>query len=160
MGQEPRFRQLEPTKLIGVSSEMSRANDQTPQLWQRFMPRRQTVLNRTSQDFMSMQVYPNGPKQIADSLAMFTKWAVVQVENFDAVPQGMDTYSLSGGLYAVFQHNGPATDLRTAMYIFQDWLPQSDYVLDDREHFEVLPPDYKALDPNAHEEFWIPVRRE
>lgn len=159
MGQEPRFEQLESTKFIGVSSEMSRANDQTSQLWRSFMPRRQTVSNRTSQDFMSMQVYPNGPKQVADPSAMFTKWAVVQVANFDAVPEGMETYTLNGGLYAVFQHHGPATDLSTVMYIFQEWLPQSDYALDDREHFEVLPSDYKALDPNAHEEFWIPVRQ-
>jgi len=158
MGQEPRIEQLERTRLIGVSLEMSRANDQTPTLWRSFMPRRQTVLNRASQDFMSMQVYPNGPKQIADPSAKFTKWAVVQVENFETVPDGMETYTLVGGLYAVFQHNGPATDLSTVMYIFQEWLPKSNYVLDDREHFEVLPSDYEALDPNAHEEFWIPVR--
>ncbi len=71
---------------------------------------------------------------------------------------GMESYELEGGLYAVFTHLGPATDLSTVMYIFQDWLPLSDYVLDDREHFEVLPQGYKPTDPNAREEFWIPVR--
>ena len=159
MGQEPRFEHLESTKLIGISLEMSRADDQTPQLWRSFMPRRKAISNRTSQEYMSMQIYPHGPTQIADPSAMFTKWAVVQVENFDAVPEGMKTYTLNGGLYAVFQHTGPATDLSTVMYIFQEWLPRSDYALDDREHFEVLPSNYNALDPNAHEEFWIPVRQ-
>ena len=159
MGQEPRFEQLEKTKLIGISLEMSRSTDKTPKLWRSFMPQRESVANRTSQDFISMQVYPHGAKQVADPTAKFTKWATVQVDSFDSVPDGMQTYTITGGLYAVFQHNGPATDLSTVIYIFQEWLPSSSYVIDDREHFEVLPADYKALDPKAHEAFWIPVRR-
>lgn len=158
MGQEPRFEQLEETRLVGDSLEMSRAADQTSVLWRNFMPRRSSIAHRTSQDFISMQVYPQGAMQLADPTAMFTKWATVQVDHFDSVPDGMATYTIAGGLYATFQHNGPATDLGTVMYIFQEWLPSSEYLIDDREHFEVLPPDYQALDPNAHEVFWIPVR--
>ena len=107
---------------------------------------------------MSMQVFPNGASQVADPEAMFAKWAVVRVQEFESVPAGMKTYDLRGGLYAVFVHNGPATDLSTFFYIFQDWLPISEYSLDDREHFEALPEGYNALDPNAREEIWIPVR--
>jgi AraC family transcriptional regulator len=45
------------------------------------------------------------------------------------------------------------------MYIFREWLPNSNkYELDSREHFEVLPPDYDAQDPDAREQFWIPVK--
>jgi len=158
MHQEPRFEQLVTTKLVGICLEMSRSNDQTSQLWRNFMPCRASVLNRTNANFMSMQIYPNGPIQIADPAAKLIKWAAVEVEDFSSLPDSMERYTLGGGLYAVFDHNGPATDLSTVMYIFSEWLPQSNYVLDDREHFEVLPADYKALDPNAHEEFWIPVK--
>lgn len=159
MNQEPRFEQLETTKLVGISLTMSRANDQTPHLWRSFMPRKDKISNRFGTNLMSMQVYPNGPTQVADPSAEFTKWAVVQVEDFRALPESMASYTLNGGLYAVFDHNGPATDLSTVMYIFTEWLPSSDYILDDREHFEVLPADYQPLDPNAREEFWIPVKR-
>lgn len=158
MDQEPRFEELGPTKLVGISLEMSRTNDQTQKLWRSFMPRRNNISNRTATSFMSMQVFPDGANQVADPSAKFTKWAVVQVEDLDSVPEGMEAYTIDGGLYAVFQHNGPATDLSTVMYIFQEWLPRSDYELDDREHFEVLPEGYNALDPSAHEEFWIPVK--
>jgi AraC family transcriptional regulator len=159
MNQEPRFEQLETTRLVGIFLKMSRVNDQTRQLWRSFMPRRDLVSNRTSSDFISMQVYPNGPHQVADPSAEFTKWAVVQVEDFSSLPEDMSSYTLDGGLYAVFDHNGPATDLSTIMYIFGEWLPRSEYVLDHREHFELLPADYKPVDPNAREEFWIPVKR-
>ena len=158
MSKQPRFEQLEVTKLVGISAEMSRQADRTPQLWGSFMPRRNLIENRTSNDFISMQVYSEGPQQVADPSATFKKWAAVQVNHFDNPPEGMDRYEISGGLYAVFQHHGPATDLSTVMYIFTEWLPNSEYVLDDREHFEVLPENYKALDPEAREEFWIPVR--
>lgn len=107
---------------------------------------------------MSMQVFSDGASQVADPDATFAKWAVVQVQKYESIPVGMETYVLKGGLYAVFIHNGPATDLSTIFDIFQDWLPNSEYSLDDREHFEALPEGYNALDPNAREEIWIPIR--
>jgi len=149
---------LAETRLVGISLEMSRRNDQTPTLWQKFMPQRGSIPNRTKTSFISMQVYANGPTEVADASASFTKWAAVEVEDFGSVPEGMHSYTLQGGLYAVFDHQGPATDLSTVIYIFREWLPNSDYLIDDREHFEVLPADYQALDASAQEEFWIPVR--
>ncbi len=158
MAQQPTFENLSPMKLVGISMEMSRTNDQTPRLWGRFMPQRNAVLNRVDANLISMQVYPDGPVQISDPALSFTKWAVAAVTSFDSIPDGMQAYQLDGGLYAVFRHNGPATDMSTVMFIFGEWLPNSDYLLDDREHFEVLPSDYQPLAPDAYEDFWIPVR--
>jgi len=156
---DPQIVELSPKQLVGMSLEMSRSEDRTGELWAAFMPRRSEVEHRSTEEFISMQVYPSGPEQIADLAQKFTKWAVVEVSRFDRVPEGMATYTLQSGTYAVFEHNGPASDLSTVMYIFGEWLPNSDeYVLDDREHFEVLPPDYDARDPNAREHFWIPVK--
>ena len=154
----PRFETLETTLLVGKSLQMSRVQDQTAGLWREFMPSRDRVEKRLSEGFISLQVYPQGPQQIADPAALFTKWALVEVADFESVPEGMDSFTLEGGLYAVFDHQGPATDLSTVMFIFGDWLQQAPYVLDDRPHFERLPVDYQPLDPNAREEFWIPVQ--
>ena len=156
--QVPKIIELEAKLLVGISMEMSRMADRTPDLWRSFMPRRSEVKARSSTDYMSMQVYPGGADQVADPSALFTKWAVGEVVVRDTMPAGMSPYDLAGGLYAMFVHNGPATDLSTFASIFTDWLPNSDFVLDDREHFEVLPADYKPMDPNAREEIWIPVR--
>lgn len=159
MSREPQIVELTSKKLIGMSLEMSRVEDRTAKLWQAFMPRRNEVRNRSSDDYISMQVFPGGPGQLSDPVAHFTKWAVVEVDGLDNVPEGMACYTLQSGTYAVFEHNGPASDLSTFMYIFNEWLPNSaTYELDDREHFEVLAPGYDARDPNAREEIWIPVR--
>ncbi len=42
-------------------------------------------------------------------------------------------------------------------YIHEIWLPESGYVIDDREHFEKLEEGYIPLDENATEEIWIPI---
>ena len=157
MGQVPQMIELAQKKLVGISRDMSRVDDKTPDLWRAFMPRRKEVVGRVSDEYMSMQVYPNGPQQIADPTANFTKWAVVEVQDHDHQPEGMAPYVLQGGTYAIFVHNGPATDMSTILYIFQEWLPASEYTLDDREHFELLPENYDAFDANAREEIWVPV---
>lgn len=159
MIQEPRIVEMAQRKLVGMSREMSRENDKTTDLWRRFMERRHEIVSRSDQSYISMQAFPAGPDQLLDPTAAFAKWAVVEVESFVDVPEGMDSYTLQPGTYAVFEHNGPASDISTFMYIFNQWLPSSStYELDDREHFEVLPPGYDPRDPNAREEIWIPVR--
>jgi AraC family transcriptional regulator len=52
---------------------------------------------------------------------------------------------MSSGASAFFQH------------IFSEWLPNSDYRLADRAHFEVLGEKYKNNDPSSEEEIWIPI---
>jgi AraC family transcriptional regulator len=71
----------------------------------------------------------------------------------------METHVLTGGLYAVFNYKGDANDFQpTFEYIFRTWLPNSDYVLDDRPHFEIMGEKYKLNDPNSEEELWVPIR--
>jgi AraC family transcriptional regulator len=37
-------------------------------------------------------------------------------------------------------------------------LPNSNYHLDDRPHFEILGEKYKNADPGSEEEIWIPIK--
>lgn len=159
MLQQPRICELRPKKLIGMSQTMSRANDKTGQLWGGFSPRIGEITNLTNQDRISMQVYPKGKSQLNDPIASFTKWAAVEVHDYKVIPRGMASYDLTAGTYAVFNHTGPASDSSIFMYIFTEWLPTStEFELDDREHFEVLPVGYNPVDPNATEEIWMPVK--
>ena len=155
---ESRIVTLRPKKLVGIHMEMSLSDNKTQQLWQQFMPRRSEVLDRTSSEFLSMQVYTDS-RQLFESTALFTKWAVVEVATHAEIPRGMDAYTLDGGKYVVFIHEGPASAApKTWRYISGSWLPTSKYELDDREHFEVLPEDYNPLDPEAREEVWVPIK--
>jgi AraC family transcriptional regulator len=72
----------------------------------------------------------------------------------------MESFTLKGGLYAVFLHKGAAsTGQKTFQYIFEMWLPNSGYLLDNRPHFEILGAKYKNEDPNSEEEVWIPIKQ-
>ncbi len=152
--------EIAPKKLIGLSLRMSLSENRTGELWGRFMPRRSTITNRLNEDFISMQVYdPELNFEDFTPNTSFVKWAVVEVEDFENVPESMLCYELQGGLYAVFHHKGDlAQFMRNIHAIYTSWLPASEYTFDSREHFEVLGAKYKNNDPDSEEEIWVPVK--
>lgn len=156
---EPRIIQLKAKKLLGNHLKMSLANNKTGQLWGQFAPSIKTINNRSTTDKISMQIYPPDYYQNFSPQKEFEKWATVEVDNFDNIPNGMESFDLEGGLYAVFDYKGSSADTSIFQYIFWKWLPNSIYQVDDRPHFEVLGAKYKNNDPNSEEEIWIPIRQ-
>ena len=139
---------------------MSIANNRTFELWKSFMPLRAEIKNRITTDLISLQVYnPTLSFNDFDLNTEFEKWAVAEVSDFEPVPEGMETFLLTGGQYAVFIYKGAPADFGgTFNYIFKTWLPASEFELDNRPHFEVLGSKYKNNSPDSEEEVWIPVR--
>ncbi|WP_348810981.1 GyrI-like domain-containing protein [Flavobacterium maritimum] len=152
----PTIKILAEKKLIGKRMQMSLANNKTMQLWQSFMPRRREVQNTIGTYLYSMQVYDPSYFNSFNLEALFEKWAAVEVLDFDTIPNEMETFILPGGLYAVFHHKGQSTAIFE--YIFRTWLPNAEYLLDQRPHFELLGEKYKKEDPNSEEEIWIPIK--
>ncbi len=107
---------------------------------------------------ISMQVYKPAHFVHFNPANKFEKWATVEVADFDKVPGDMECFTLTGGLYAVFDYKGSSIDGRIFQYIFVTWLQNSNYELDDRPHFEVLGKKYKNNDPSSEEEIWIPIK--
>ncbi|MEI7662667.1 MAG: GyrI-like domain-containing protein [Bacteroidota bacterium] len=157
---EPRLEFLSEKKLVGKHLKMSLSNNLTFELWYGFMTRRKEIVNNTTGDLFSMQVYDAAPDFMNfNENALFEKWAATEVTGFDSIPDGMEGYVLKGGLYAVFNHRGtPDTFPETLRFIFGTWLPASGYTLDNREHFEILGEKYKRDDPGSEEEVWIPLQ--
>ncbi len=89
----------------------------------------------------------------------FTKWGTMEALPDEKVPPGMSEFILPGGLYAVFIHMGPSTDFhRTLAYIYGQWIPKSEYKLDERPQFEVLGDRYIGPNhTNNEEEVWVPI---
>ena len=155
-----KIQHLEQKILCGLDIEMSIANNLTHQLWSSFMPLKKTIKNIVSTDLYSMQVYKKGTdfKSIQPT-TVFTKWAAVEVSNHSEITDKLRPYVLNSGLYAVFIHKGTPKDFhKTFGYIFNQWLPNAPYDIDDREHFELLSENYRPDDPMAEEEIWIPVK--
>lgn len=156
---EPRIESLPPSKFIGMSSRMSLAKDETRQLWQRFMPRRNEVENQVGEELYSIQEYDPDYFLAFDPMEEFDKWAAVRVSSSTQLPNGMRSLSTVGGKYAVFEYVGPASEAGDFIqHIFNMWLPVSEYELDHRPHFAVMGEKYKGEDPDSEEEFWIPIR--
>ncbi|WP_310590393.1 GyrI-like domain-containing protein [Dyadobacter sp. NIV53] len=155
----PAIKTLPNKKLIGKRLTMSLINDKTPELWRIFMPRRKEIKNSLTSDLFCLQMYNqsfDGNQFNPDML--FGKWAAVEVLNFDMIPEDMETYTLTGGLYAVFIHKGAAnTGAETFNYIFSTWLPASEYVLDNRPHFEIWEKNIKTTIRTRKKKFGFPL---
>lgn len=155
----PRFETIEQKKLIGQTMTMNFAENKTFGLWNAFMPRRHEIANPLSPGLYSMQVYPEGFFENFDVHRFFDKWAAVEVADLAQAPEGMETYTLPAGLYAVFFYKGsPANAAQVFGYILRDWLQTSGYVLDNRPHFEILGEKFNRNSDDSEEEIWIPVK--
>lgn len=154
----PRFEKSNEKKLVGMRLTMSFSDYKVGELWKNFMPRRKEISNNLTHDLISLAVYQ--PTHFTDFKPTneFERWATVEVSDFGNVPNEMEMFVLPSGFYAVFDYKGLNSDNSIFQYILGTWLPNSDYVLDNRPHFEVLGNKYKNNDPMSEEEIWIPIR--
>ncbi|HSD06603.1 GyrI-like domain-containing protein [Flavobacterium sp.] len=146
-------------KLVGKRLLMSFADYKVSELWKNFMPRRKEITNNLSNDLIAMTIYKPAHFLNFSPTNEFEKWAAVEVSNFDNIPPEMEAFTLKSGLYAVFNYKGLNTDDSIYRYIFGEWIPNSNYELDNRPHFEILGDKYKNNDPNSEEEIWIPIQQ-
>jgi AraC family transcriptional regulator len=155
----PDIRIFKEKILIGKRLTMSFSVNRTTELWKSFMPERKKISRITGPDLYSVEIYRPGFFDPFNPSAEFEKWAAVEVTGSEALPEGMEVLTVSGGMYAVFLHKGLASEApATYGYIFGTWLPGSGFLLDDRPHFAVMGEKYRKDDPSSEEEIWIPVR--
>ena len=156
---DPRIENLEEKKFIGMNETMSLADNKTFILFRKFMPRRKEIQHPVSNDIYDLQIYPDNYHSNFSPTNPFTKWAMVEVSSFANIPEGMEAFTLVSGTYAVFTAAGLSKDKSIFQYIFTQWLPQSDYILDSRPHFDIMGEEYQQKGPDAEQEIWIPVKR-
>ena len=155
---QPTIQTIPKKTLIGMPVTMSLTENKTSQLFRTFMPRKQEISHTINADIFDLRTYPEDYFLQFQPTATFTKWALAEVSEIENIPEGMEVFTLQGGLYAMFLYKGLSTDPTIFQYIFAEWLPKSDYLLDNRPHFEVLGEKAKLNDPNSEEEIWVPIR--
>lgn len=156
----PKINILPEKKLVGKRVTMTLLQNKTVELWQSFMPFRNQIANAVGSDKFSMQVYAaDFDYNQFTPQTIFEKWAAIEVSDFDAIPENMEPYILKGGLYAVFNYKGkPENGSGMFRYIFKEWLPNSIYEVDKREHFEILGDKYIRESEDSEEEIWVPIK--
>lgn len=155
----PRIETINEKKLVGKRMKLSYTDYRIAELWSGFMPKRKEIKNCLSTELISLVVYK--PNHFTDFKMTneFERWAAAEVSNFDDVLDEMETFVLPAGLYAVFDYKGSSAGSSSFFQqIYTVWLPASDYVLDNRPHFEVLGDKYKNNDSSSEEEVWIPIK--
>ena len=108
--------------------------------------------------FFSISIYDEFYLNKYNRDSEFENWASVEVPEIRNISGGMESFLLPSGLYALFFYKGINTDTKIFKYIFQIWLPDSEYLLDERPYFEILGEKYKNNDPDSEEEIYIPVK--
>lgn len=145
-------------KFIGKNLNLTYANYRAFELWSSFMPHRKEIKNTIGIEFYNIQINPEGFK--FGLKEPFVKWAAVAVNDFNFVPEGMETLEIQEGLYAVFNYKGDQSNASSFFKsIYSEWLPSSEFDLDNRPQFEILGEKYKKDDPNSEEEIWIPIKK-
>lgn len=155
---KPRIEVITEKKLIGKRLTMSFEDYKVSDLWKSFIQRRKEITHSISDNLISLTIYQPDHFLNFRPANKFEKWAAVEVSGFENLSNEMEPFVLPGGLYAIFDYKGPDTDYGIYQYIFQTWLPASDYALDYRPHFEVLGAKYKKNDPESEEEIYIPIK--
>ncbi len=155
----PRIETITEKKLIGTRIRMRLSDNQTGLLWRDFMSRRKEIRNSLNTNLFSIEIYDRSHDFSDFNLDTdFEKWAAIEVSDFDIIPEHMEAITLMG-MYAVFLYKGDGRDARTTFeYIFDTWIPNSDYILDNRAHFAIMGAKYKLNDPSSEEEIWIPIK--
>jgi len=159
MNLQPAIKTLESKTLIGISRDMSITKDETGLLWRDFMPQFKALNSDQQHDFYSLQCYPKGYFNLFAPDNTFTKWAAVEPTKDIAIPESFKQFDFVGGLYAVFHYKGLSSDKRIFQYIYSQWLPNSEYEIDNRPHFELLGEKYKNNDPTSEELIFIPIKK-
>ena len=146
--------------IIGMKANMSfeTISEDTGKLARQFMPRLKEVKNRVDNFALSLQNHDNFDYHNLPPIRTFEKWIGVEVANLNDVPEGMETLTIKAGNYLVIDFKGTMQEfVKNWHYLHSQWLPNSDYELDNRPHFEKLSPSYNPMNVVNEEEIWIPV---
>ncbi|MEJ0055545.1 MAG: GyrI-like domain-containing protein [Bacteroidota bacterium] len=119
----PRIEMLSGKVLVGKRITTSLTENRTGELWKSFMPYRGKIFNAVSGDLISAQTYPSSYFSDFKPSNTFEKWAAVEVFDADTIPDDLETFTIRGGLYAVFEYKGPGGDSSIFQYIFGTWIP-------------------------------------
>jgi len=155
---EPRIETIEEKSFIGMSIEMSLADNKTFQLFSKFMPRKKEISNLKNHDVYDLIIYPKNYFATFNPTTYFKKHALVEVLDLENIPEEMESFILPKGKYAVFTFKGYVPNQANFEYIFTQWLPNSEYNLDDRPHFDILSEKIQQKSNDAFQEVWIPVK--
>jgi len=154
----PRIVNIEQKYLVGKKLEMNFLHLKIIDLWKSFMPFKNSIPNQVSENLYSLTVYRPDHFINFKPSNLFEKWATVEVQSAENIPEEFELFILEPATYAIFDYKGYSHDSTIFQEIYMKWVPESGFSLDNKAHVEVLGKKYKNNDPNSEEEIWIPIK--
>lgn len=156
----PKIITFPSTTLLVKSMPMSFAEDKTQELWREFTPLMNSIRDRIDSDRYSVQVYPNTDFfNPFDINKMFIKYAGIKINPVEHLSDNTQQLIIPEGHYVSVNYIGrPRHADKVFQYIFYDWLPNSEYCLDNRPHIAIMEKTYKGDHDDSEEQFLIPIK--
>lgn len=124
-----------------------------PQLWTQFLPHIGQIPGQVGCETYGVCCNPDGK-------GGFEYIAGVAISKLDDLPEQYRWIELQEQEYAVFEHQGPLTDLgQTFRSIWIDWLPHSGREAADAPEFERYSADFDSRAGAGGVEIWLPLKK-
>jgi AraC family transcriptional regulator len=137
---EPKIVSRPGSTVVGIKYRGKNENNEIPQIWQALDPRVEEI--SANMDMATGEF---------DYIAGF------EVSSAEAVPEGMVSFEVPGGKYAVFTTTLPKIG-ETFHNAYDAWLPQASYQPAGGPEFELYDERFDPQDPNSTFELYIPIK--
>lgn len=144
-------------QIIGMRYFGENKNKEITQLWDVFLPRRESINNRINPAISYGICYPVEGK---NNEAAFEYIAAVEVSDLQDLPADMVGKTIPAQKYAVFTHKGSLDKIpETYQAIYAVWQPKSGYELIKAPDFEYYDERFNPDHPEISElDIYIPIR--
>lgn len=160
---EPTIIDFPERKFIGLEidmhSHLEGAQAIVPLLvsaWIKFNKRKAEIKNRINKN--SYGIAKSEGKFNEENMMRYM--AAVEVDNFDEVPEGLTSYTITPQTYAIFKNVGLGdTTVHTITYIYGTWLPQSKYTRAAGDDMELFDSRFDMQSNESISEYFIPIEK-
>jgi AraC family transcriptional regulator len=147
---EPEIVKKPAFSVVGLMYFGKNENNEIPQVWQDYLPRTGEIEGKLGCAYGLCGDVAEGGR--------FQYMAGHEVENLDAIPEGMERWDVPAQQYAVFPCT-LQTIHETYEYIFKTWFIQSEYERGDGPDFEFYSEEFDAATGKENLYIYMPVKK-
>ncbi len=158
----PEYVEMDEITVVGLSSLISMKCNVIHQLWERFATREKEIKNIAIHG-VALEVSFDYETVATEGEAedwLFFDLVGLPVNSTADIPEGMTYKVIPAHMYAKFVHTGPiSTIMKTYNYIWEEWLPNSEYEYDyEACGVEWYDERFKLEEEDSEFDIYIPIK--
>jgi AraC family transcriptional regulator len=149
---EPKIVSRPAFTVVGLKYRGKNENNEIPQLWQQLDPRAKEI-----KDMVGPPVAYGISANVDHATGEFDYVAGFEVSSAETVPEGMVSFEVPGGKYAVFTTTLPKIG-ETFHNAYHTWLPQAGCAPAGGPELELYDERFDPRDPSSTFDLYIPIK--